>query len=172
VSQEDYHGYTVAYEREELQFPVYVVGFIGACLATAGAALDNVFLIGLALVALGYAYHNYPLLETGRPRVGAGQYGVFAEGLGIIAWRAVKEIEMLPVGMRGATSNELRITLLEPLDRALIADWRKRPFYRFLMRLPWTMTGNDVVRIPLDVFDHPAEEIEHTFTRMMGFYRR
>ena len=171
MSQENLPGYTVAYEQEELQFPVYVVAFIGAGLGVAGFSLDNIVLIAIALMAIGYAYHNYPLLETGRPRVGAGQYGVFAEGLGIVSWRAIKNIEMVPVELRGSTNNELRITLTEPLDRALLADWRKRPLHRFLMRLPWTMSGNEVIRIPLDIFDRPAEDITNNFTRMMGFYR-
>ncbi|MET1046095.1 MAG: hypothetical protein ABWX70_05260 [Hyphomicrobium sp.] len=172
MSQDEMHGYTVAYEREELSFPVYVVGFIGAVLATIGVAIDNVFLIALSLFAFGYAYYNFPLLETGKPRIGAGQYGIFAEGLGIMAWRSIKQIEMVPVEVRGSTSNELRITLEDPLDRALLVDWRKRPFYRFLMRLPWSARSAGVIRIPLDVFDKPADEIMHSFSRMMGFFRR
>jgi hypothetical protein len=172
VSQDDMHGYTVAYEREELSFPVYVVGFIGAVLATIGVAIDNVVLIALSLCAFGFAYYNYPLLETGRPRVGAGQYGIFAEGLGILAWRSIKAIELVPVEVRGTIGNELRVTLEDPLDRALLVDWRKRPFYRFLMRLPWSLRPGNVVRIPLDVFDRPAEEIMQSFSRMMSFFRR
>jgi hypothetical protein len=69
LGQEHSHGYSVAYEREELQFPVYVVGFVATCLAAAGYVLDNILLIALALVAFGYAYHNFPLLETGKPRI-------------------------------------------------------------------------------------------------------
>jgi hypothetical protein len=170
LGQEHSHGYSVAYEREELQFPVYVVGFVAACLATAGYLLDNVLLIALALVAFGYAYHNYPLLETGKPRIGASQYGIFADGLGIISWRAIKRIDVIWIEIRGSGSHELRITLREPFERALLTDWRKRPFHRFLMRLPWAMAGKDIVRIPLDVFDHSADEIHHTFMRMMNFY--
>lgn len=170
VSQDDMHGYTVAYEREEIQFPVYVVCLIGACLGTIGIAIDNTILIALALLALGFAYYNYPLLETGKPRIGSGQYGIFAEGLGIVTWRSIKQIEMITVDIRGSTDNELRITLEDPLDRALLVDWRRRPFYRFLMRLPWTISGN-VIRIPLDVFDRPADEIMQSFTRMMTFYK-
>jgi hypothetical protein len=166
------HGYTVAYEREEIQFPVYVVAFIGAVMATIGVAIDNIVLIALSLFAFGFAFYNFPLLETGKPRIGAGQYGVFAEGLGIVAWRSIKQIEMVGIDIRGTTSNELRITLEDTLDRALIADWRKRPFYRYLMRLPWTAAANNVIRVPLDVFDRPADEILHSFTRMMGFFRR
>jgi hypothetical protein len=172
VSQDDMHGYTVAYEREEIQFPVYVVGFIGAVMATIGVAIDNIFLIALSLFAFGFAYYNFPLLETGKPRIGAGQYGIFAEGLGIIAWRSIKHIEVVPIEVRGSVSNELRIMLDDPIDRALIADWRKRPFYRFLMRVPWIAAPGDIIRIPLDVFDRPADEIMHSFTRMMTFFRR
>ncbi|WP_290989036.1 hypothetical protein [Hyphomicrobium sp.] len=171
MSQDDMHGYTVAYEREEIQFPVYVVCLIGASLATIGIAIDNVILIALSLMALGFGYYNYPLLETGKPRVGCGQYGIFAEGLGIVAWRSIKEIELKAIDIRGSTSNELRITLLDPLERALLVDWRRRPFYRFLMRLPWSFSKS-VIRIPLDVFDRPADEIMRSFTRMMSFYKR
>jgi hypothetical protein len=172
VSQDDMHGYTVAYEREEIQFPVYVVGFIGAVLGTIGFGIDNFVLMALSFFAFGFAYYNYPLLETGKPRVGAGQYGIFAEGLGILAWKSIKELDLVAVDIRGATSNELRITLEDPLDRALLADWRKRPFYRYLMRLPWGMRRGGIIRIPLDVFDRPADEIMHSFERMMSFYRR
>jgi hypothetical protein len=171
VSQDDMHGYTVAYEREELSFPVYVVGFIGAVLATTGAAIDNIVLVALSLLAFGFAYYNYPLLETGKPRIGAGQYGIFAEGLGIIAWRSIKQIELMTIDVRGSTQNELRITLAESLDRALLADWRRRPFYRYLMRLPWRAGAENSIRIPLDIFDRPADEIMRNFSRMNSFFR-
>ena len=166
------HGYTVAYEREEIQFPVYVVGFVGAVMATIGVVIDNIALIALALFAFGFAYYNIPLLETGKPRIGAGQYGIFAEGLGIIAWRSIKTIELATIEVRGSASNELRVTLLDPIDRALIADWRRRPVYRYLMRLPWTAARGNVIKIPLDVLDRPASEILHCFTRMMTYFRR
>jgi hypothetical protein len=164
-------GYTLAYQGEDIQFPVYVVALTGVGLAIAAVRLDNVLLFGLALSALGFAYHNYPLLEAGRPRLGAGQYGIFAEGLGILSWRAIRKLEIVPVEVRGSMSNELRITLRKPLAQALLADWRHRQFHRFLMRLPWAMAGKDVIRIPLDVFDRPAAEIYGNFARMMGFYR-
>jgi hypothetical protein len=40
------------------------------------------------------------------------------------------------------------------------------------MRLPWSTFGGDVLRIPLNVFDRPADQIHHNFTRMMAFYQR
>ena len=119
------------------------MALIGAGFTAAAIAFDNVFLFGLALCAFGFAYYNYPLLETGRPRLGAGQYGIFVEGLGIISWRAIKQVDLVAINLRGAANNELRIALQEPLERALLANWRKRPIYRFLMRLPWSMAAKN-----------------------------
>jgi hypothetical protein len=171
VSQDDINGYTVAYDQDELQFPVYVVVVMGVALCVAAMIHANVILLVLGFAALCYGYYNVPLLETGRPRIGAGQYGIFVEGLGIISWRATKDIDLVAVEMRGIPQNELQITLAQPLERALIADWRQRPMHRLLMRLPWSITGKGVIRIPLDVFDHDAGDIHKTFVRMLRFYR-
>lgn len=172
MSQDDFSGYTVAYEQDEIQFPVYILIFVGGVFAVAGAAFDNLILVALAICALGFAYYNFPLLEYGRPRIGAGQYGIFIEGLGIIAWKAVKQFDLIQVERRGVTNHELEVTLNEPIDRALIADWRKRPVHRFLMRVPWALRGTQTVRIPLDILERPADDIHHNFTRMLDFYRR
>ena len=36
------------------------------------------------------------------------------------------------------------------LSNALVADWRKQPFWRSLMRLPWSMGASNVVRVALE----------------------
>ena len=172
MSQDDIPGFTVAYEQEEIQFPVYVLIVLGVIFTAAAAALDMVGLFVLALACFGYAYYNYPLLETGRPRIGAGQYGIFVEGLGILSWRAVKSVDLVGVNLRGVVNPELHIVLSQPIERGLIADWRQRPAWRYLMRLPWTMPSADVIRIPLDPFDKSPSDIHHHFTRMSLFYRR
>lgn len=170
VGQDDFHGYTVAYDRDEIQFPVYAVLAIGGALLARGVMIDNIFLVAIGIAAIGYVYHNYPLLETGRPRLGAGQYGVFVEGLGIIAWRSINDIDIVAGDHRGVVHRELRLSLSRPIGSALIVDWRKRPVHRFLMRLPWASRGPTTIDIPLDVFDQPADDIHATFVRMRRFY--
>jgi hypothetical protein len=169
-SQTSIDGYTVAYEGEEIYFPVYVVLFVGAVLLVWAFAQHNPYLLLPGGAALGFAYHNYPLLENGRPRLGAGQYGLFVEGLGVIAWRAVKSIELVAVSSRGTVDRELRVTLAKPLEAALIADWRKRPIYRILMRLPWSMRDG-TISIPLEVFDRPPDEIHRNVMRLWRYFR-
>lgn len=171
MNDQEMTGYTVAYARDEAPFPVYAAAAMAAILLAAGLAKSNPVLFGLGAVAGGFGYYNWPLAETGRPRMGANQYGIFIEGFGIIAWRAIDKIDLAQIAVRAVTTNELQITLKVPLSSALIADWRKMPVYRQLMRLPWSMTYNNMVRITLDPFDKEPGEIHRTFLRMWRHYR-
>ena len=68
MSDHDMTGYTVAYARDEAPFPVYVAATVAVALLTAGIYQGNAIYFGLASVAAGFAYYNWPLAEIGRPR--------------------------------------------------------------------------------------------------------
>lgn len=169
-TQDEFDGYTIAYDREELPFPVYLMIVVGASLVGLAFARSSVILFAPGLVCLIFAYYNAPLLERGRPRLGAGQYGMFVEGLGVIPWRAIESIELALTPLRGYEYRELRITLNRPVDAALMADWRKRPIWRVLMRLPWTMKAR-TIHIPANVFDREPVDIHATLLRMWRYFR-
>ena len=171
VSGEEIIGYTVAYEQEELAFPVYVVALLGAAGIAAGVSYSNWALATLGLGPLAAAYYNVPLIETGKPRLGAGQYGLFLDGLGLIDWRAVEGMDIVPSELRGTVWHELHIMLRRPVGEALILDWRQRPLLRRWMRVPWSLVTSKVIRVPLDIFDKPSKEIHATLNRMWGFHR-
>ncbi len=164
-------GYSVTYNRDEIQFPVYVVAIMAAALlAGAWASGETVWLV-LGAIATGIAYYNFPLLETSRPTLGANQYGIFIQGFGLIRWRAIDRIDVVEIAQRANTIHELQIGLNMLLSNALVADWRKLPFYRSLMRLPWSMGASNVVRVNLDPFNQPPEEIARTLVRLWRYYR-
>lgn len=171
MDERDAGGYSVAYMRDEIAFPIYVtaalaVGFVAAAFITG----QTVWLI-FGIAAAAFTYVNIPLLETGRPTLGANQYGIFIQGLGLIRWRAVALLDLLPTAERAMTLHELQITLAVPTGSALVADWRKRPWYRALMRLPWSAAANNVIRVDLDPFDQPPDQIHRTLLRMWRYYR-
>jgi hypothetical protein len=171
VQENEFKGYTVAYGRDETQFPVYLMGVAAAVFLGAGFATGQTIWFALGIAAAGVAYYNFPLIETGKPRIGANEYGIFIQGFGIIRWGAIDRVELVPIAVRAMTINELQIALKVPLGKALIADWRKLPPHRSLMRLPWSMTPQNVVRVNLDPFDQPPEEIHRTLQRMWRHYR-
>lgn len=164
-------GYTVCYDREEAPFPVYFCGVLAAALLTGAFVSGYWIFFFLGLAAFVFAYYNFPLAEKGRPRIGANQYGIFIDGFGIVQWRAVDRIDLVQIAFRSLTLHELQIGLKMPLASALIVDWRKVPWWRLPMRLPWKMAHNNVVRIKLDPMDHTPEEIQRTLQRMWRHYR-
>ncbi len=164
-------GYSVAYGREETEFPVYLLAVLSAALLAAAWVSGSTLWLVLGVAAAGATYYNFPLLEKSRPTLGANEYGVFIQGFGLIRWRAIDRIDLVAIAERAETNHELQIALNMTLTSALVVDWRKQPFYRSLMRLPWSMTHSNVIRINIDPFDHPPDEIHRTLMRMWRHYR-
>jgi hypothetical protein len=170
-SEQSQGGYSVAYSRDDTQFPVYVTAAVAAIFFAAAWTTGVASWLALAIAAAGFSYYNLPLLETDRPMIGANQYGIFLHAFGLIRWRAIERIDIVEFVERAMIVHELQIVLNSPLSSALVADWRKQPLYRSLMRLPWRMDHAGIVRVGVDQFDQPPDEIHRTFLRMWRFYR-
>jgi hypothetical protein len=163
-------GFSVTYGREEIQTPVYVIAFLAAAMLAAAIVTGSTLWLVLGVAAAGVTYYNVPLLER-RPAMGANQYGLFIQGFGLIRWSAIERIDVVEIAVRASTIHELQIALKSRLSSALVADWRKQPFYRSLMRLPWSMPRANVVGVNLEPFNQEPEEIHRTLLRLWKHYR-
>jgi len=134
LDQRNVGGYSVAYRRDDTNFPVYVTAALAAMFFTAAWITGAAYWLALAVTAAAFTYYNIPLLETGRPTIGANQYGIFIQAFGLIRWRAIDRIDLVEIAERAMTVHELQISLSVPLGSALVVDWRKQPAYRLLMR--------------------------------------
>jgi hypothetical protein len=164
-------GYSVAYSRDDTYFPVYVTAALAAIFVTATWITGGLYWLVPAAASAGFTYYNIPLLESGRPTIGANQYGIFIQAFGLIRWRAIDRIDLVEIAERAMTVHELQIALNGSLTGALVVDWRKQPAHRLLMRQPWRMDHKGVVRINLEPFDRPPDDIHRTFLRMWRYYR-
>jgi hypothetical protein len=164
-------GYSVAYGRDDAYFPVYVTAALAAIFVTAAWMTGAAWWLLLAAAAGAFTYYNIPLLETGRPTIGANQYGIFIQAFGLIRWRAIERIDLVEIAERAMTIHELQIVLNAPLSSALVVDWRKQPTYRLAMRLPWRMNHANKIRVNVEPFDQPPDAIHRTFLRMWRYYR-
>ena len=170
MDERDAGGYSVTYGREEIQTPVYVIAFIAAATLAAAIVTGATLWLVLGVAAAGITYYNVPLLER-RPTMGANQYGVFIQGFGLIRWRAIERIDVVEIAVRASTIHELQIALKTRLSSALVADWRKLPFHRSLMRLPWSMARTNVVGVNLEPFNTDPDDIHRTLLRLWKHYR-
>ena len=170
LHQSNVGGYSVAYTRDDSHFPLYITAALAAIFLTAAWTTGALYWLLPAAAAAAFTYYNIPILET-RPAIGANQYGVFIQAFGLIRWRAIERIDLVEIAERAMTVHELQILLNVPLSSALVADWRKQPFYRLAMRLPWRMNHNNIVRINIEPFDQAPDAIHRTFLRMWRYYR-
>lgn len=129
-----------------------------------------VFALAIALLTACGAYYFFPFTEK-RPRLGANQYGLFIDGLGLIAWRSILDLSLVTYSIRTLEISELQIKLRQPLGSALLVDWRQLPLWRLMMRLPWTMGHDNIIRVKLQPFSPPPEEIHRSIERMWRYYR-
>ena len=163
-------GFAVGYAPGKGVFRVYL------CLVAAVALVCGWFVAGSEIVlALAFffaltGYYFYPLIESNKVRLGAGEHGVFIEGFGIIPWRSIDGISLSTYAVRSIEIDELNIKLSRALPNALIADWRSLPYHRLLMKLPWSMSRDNVVRINLEPFRGSPAEIHAGLTRLRSFY--
>jgi hypothetical protein len=164
-------GYSVAYGRDDVYFPVYITAALALIFVTAAWIMDAPYWLVPAAAAAAFTYYNIPLLETGRPTIGANQYGIFIQAFGLIRWRAVERIDLVQIAERAMTVHELQIVLGTPLASALVVDWRRQPRWRRYMRLAWRMNHRNMVRIDIEPFDQPPDQIHRTFLRMWRYYR-
>ena len=171
MDEREADGYSVAYSRDNVEFPVYALAAVATILIAMAFVTGEALWLALGTAAAGLTYYNLPLIETERPTIGANQYGVFIQAFGLIRWRAIERIELVPIHERTMTFHELRIVLGAPLANALVADWRQQPFHRSLMRPPWRMRGHNVVRINVEPFDQSPDAIHETLVRMSRYYR-
>jgi hypothetical protein len=163
-------GYHLAYAKDagDFRFNVMVILAVLAFGMFFATGYDAILVFGVATACV--AYYFYPLKER-KPRIGAGQYGIFIDGFGLISWRAIADIQQITYASRFNEEDELQLRLRIPLEQALLADWRRLPIWRLLMKLPWTMTYDNVVRIPLAPFAPPPEDIHRQFFRLWKYYR-
>jgi hypothetical protein len=162
-------GFILPYSRSEAP-RFHVLAAISAATLAAWLTWGYQLLSITAILAGCSAYYFFPFTER-RPRLGANQYGLFVDGFGLIAWRAIGDITLVTYSVRTLEMEELHVKLNQPVGGALLADWRRLAIWRLLMRLPWTMGHDNIVRINLQPFAPPAEEVVRTMHRMWRFYR-
>lgn len=164
-------GFAIGYARGKGSFRVFITTGLAIALIVAAAKTgSNIALVLGAFFAVA-AFYFFPLIETGRPRLGAGEYGIFIEGFGVIGWRSVAGIRLASRAIRAITVHELEITLSRGLGEAVIADWRALPYHRLLMRLPWRMPDDETILVDLEPFQGEPQQTVDEIVRRWRYYK-
>ena len=165
-------GFAMSYAKGKGAARVYVAFAVGALFAAFWFLNSSEIALLFAVLAFGASFYFYPLVEAQRTRAGAGEHGVFIEGFGLIPWRSIDDIRLSTYAIRSIQVNELHIKLSKSLPQALAADWRSLPLHRLLMKLPWKMGSDNIIRINLEPFAGEPQEIKRAFERNWSYFGR
>ncbi|MEM7778123.1 MAG: hypothetical protein AAF732_21275 [Pseudomonadota bacterium] len=163
-------GFAVGYAKGKGTFRVIITAVLAIMLTAATVSTGSNLAMILAAFFAVTSFYFFPLMETGRPRLGAGEYGIFIEGFGVLAWRSIANVRLTSRAIRTIVVKEIEIKLSRPMDEAVIADWRDLPYHRLLMRLPWRMPRDDTIIVDLEPFDGAPEQVVREIIRRWRYY--
>ncbi|WP_162901310.1 hypothetical protein [Breoghania sp. L-A4] len=133
---------------------LFVAGLGGVAVAT-GSGPAFLVLIAAGLLA---TFHYYPLVEAGRPKLGANAGGLFIEGIGFIDWAEIADLELYRTSVRSIVLSNLIVTLTRPLEDAVVKR-EAQPVWRMLMARCYTRKTPTRIEVPLHTMQGDAEEI-------------
>ncbi len=165
-------GLAIAYAKGKGTARVYIAFAMGALFTGFWIFNGSEVALLLGVLAFGVSFYFYPLVESDRTRVGAGEHGIFIEGFGLIPWRSVDNIQLSTYAVRSIEVSELHVKLSKSLPHALAADWRSLPWHRLLMMLPWKMNADNIVRINLEPFPGTPDEFLRAFLSKWRYFGR
>jgi hypothetical protein len=154
--------FTVGFNRSQSEGLVYGSLLLGLLFAAIGIAGGMPLLTVAALAPLAIAYWHYPMIERGKPQLGANEEGLYVERIGFIDWAAIRMTDVKRTSVRNIELVRLDVLLTRPLDDALTRSQSFPIWKKFMMR-NWKRTprehGRELIAINLHTLAADPDEI-------------
>ncbi|GAB4516125.1 MAG: hypothetical protein Tsb0019_15330 [Roseibium sp.] len=154
--------FTVGFNRSQSEGLVYGSLILGLIFAVIGIAGGLPLLTLAALAPLGIAYWHYPMIERGRPQLGANEEGLYVERIGFIDWSAIRMTDVKRTSVRNIELVRLDVLLTRPLDDAVTRAQSFPVWKKFMMR-NWKRSprehGRELIAINLHTLAADPDEI-------------
>lgn len=154
--------FTVGFNRGQSEGLVYGSLLLGIMFAGIGVVGDLPLLAVAGLAPLGIAYWHFPMIEKGRPQLGANEDGLYVERIGFIDWAAIRMTDVKRTSVRNMELVRLDVLLTRPLDNAVTKAQSFPVWKKFMMR-NWKRTprehGRELIAINLHTLAADPEEI-------------
>lgn len=154
--------FTVSFNRSQSEVIVYGCLALGILFAAIGV-FTGVHLLTLAAIApIAMAYWHYPMIEKGKPQLGANEEGLYVERIGFIDWSAIRMTDVKRKTVRNIEQVRLDVLLTRPLDNALTRA-QPFPFWKKYMKRNWKRSrrehGRELIAIDLHTLAADPDEI-------------
>lgn len=154
--------FTVSYNRQQSESIFYGCLVLGACFAAVGVAGGLPLLAFASLAPFAFAYWHFPMIEKGKPQLGANEEGLYVERIGFIDWAAIRMTDVKRTSVRNIELVRLDVLLTRPLDAAT-AKAQTFPFWKKFMMRNWKRIkrehGRELIEIDLHTLSANPDEI-------------
>lgn len=161
--------FTVGFNRSQSEGLVYGSLLLGLIFAAIGIAGGMPLLAVASLAPIAIAYWHYPMIEKGRPQLGANEDGLYVERIGFIDWAAIRMTDVKRTSVRNIDVIRLDVLLTRPLDNAVVKS-QTVPFWKKFMMRNWKLTprehGRELIAVNLHTLAADPDEI---LTRIRAF---
>jgi len=154
--------FAIGFERTNGPGIVFGSIILGIALLVIGLVTGQGLLAIAAIAPLGVAFWHYPMIEKGKPQLGANEDGLFVERIGFIDWGSIRMIDLSKTSVRNIELVKLNVLLNRSLDTA-IAKKQQFPFWKKVMMRNWTISqrehGRSLLAIDLHTLTDDADEV-------------
>jgi hypothetical protein len=155
-------AFTVGFNRGQSEGLVFGSLLLGIMFVVTGLVGELPLLAIAGLAPLGIAYWHFPMIEKGRPQLGASEDGLYVERIGFIDWAAIRMTDVKRTSVRNMELVRLDVLLTRSLDDAVSKAQTFPVWKRFMMR-NWKRTprehGRELIAINLHTLAADPEEI-------------
>lgn len=154
--------FTVGYERNNSEAIVFGCLIFGVLFLIVGV-VGKVPLLAIAGIApLATAYWHFPMIDKGRPQLGANEDGLYVERIGFIDWGAIRMAEINRSKARNIDQVKLNVLLTRPITDA-VSKAQQTPLWKKFMMRNWKRSprehGRELVAINLHTLAADPDEI-------------
>ncbi|PVB62993.1 hypothetical protein [Labrenzia sp. 011] len=154
--------FTVSFNRSQSEVIFYGCLVLGVVFA-AISAFTGIYLLAMAAAApIVIAYWHYPMIERGKPQLGANEEGLYVERIGFIDWSAIRMTDVKRKTVRNVEQVRLDVLLTRPLDNA-VTRAQSAPFWKKYMKRNWKRSrrehGRELIAIDLHTLAADPDEI-------------
>jgi hypothetical protein len=154
--------FTVGFNRGQSEGIVYGCALLGVLFAVIGLVGDLPLLALAGAAPLAMAYWHYPMIEKGKPQLGANEEGLYVERIGFIDWAAIRMTDVKRTSARNMELVRLDVLLTRPLENA-VTKAQSFPLWKKFMMRNWKRTprehGRELIAINLHTLAADPDEI-------------
>ncbi|MHA7774088.1 hypothetical protein [Roseibium sp. M-1] len=154
--------FTVGFNRGQSAGIVYGSLVLGVLFAAIGVAGGLPLLAFAAIAPIAIAYWHFPMVENGKPQLGANEDGLYVERIGFIDWAAIRMTDVKHNKVRNRDQVRLDVLLTRPLNDA-VAKAQTFPVWKKFMMRNWKRIprehGRELIAINLHTLAADPDEI-------------